>query len=287
MSVIMEAAERQLADEPSLELRLVCGRCGKGGNYRVGEAVIDLDRFVEDPDEAVAFTGIFRCAHCAAEGPWKVPALSRMTIMARKLLGRDLVSIGTIGMFDGTVVRSGAEAVRHLRALLADDPENAFLWDRLGNACLTGGALGEAVRAWERALELDPEEIRSRFSLGRAAFELDLFAEAVPHLHAVLALARKKTGSIPLSHLRAFVREAVLMLLDIRERLGEDVPLFPRAEPRARADGRPAVLRLTSYDLSREEDRDRFADDLLGLGAVSSALRAAPGRGRERRKRPW
>lgn len=283
MSTIAEAARELGKDGP--ELALDCGACGERGRYRAGRVLIDPERLRGDPDGSVAFTGVFGCRRCGAEGPWKLPTMTRIALLGKLIAKRDDVIAGKLVLFDGTTVRTGAEAVRHLRALLEKDPESAFLWDRLGNAYQTGGVLDEAVRAWERAIAIDEDALESHYSLGLLGAEVGLFGEALPHLHAVLALARKKRSSIPKEKLRHLVKDALEALLKIRTESGDEVDVFPPPEPSTQAEQKEVTVYLTSFDLSREAEWDRFADVTIGLDPASSPRRQE--RARRGRKRPW
>lgn len=289
MSAIAEAA-RRLGEGRSLEISLACGACGKRGRYRVGAAVIDLRRLVEsgarglnDLDAAVSFTGIFRCDGCQADGPWKIPTMVRMSLAAKLLARSEDVVSGQLGLVDGTPARTGAEVVSRLRTLLDKEPGDARLWRRLGNAYRSGGVLDEAVMAWERALAIDPDDLESHFSLGIVAFEADAEDEALPHLHNVLRLARRKKDAIPLPKLREFLKETLRTLLDIGEERGDDVGVFPPVEPSSSR--RDETVTVFGFDLSSEEEWDRWADLIMGVGEVSSLLREERDRGR--RKRRW
>lgn len=287
MSVIAEAAQR-LGRALGVELALICGSCGESGEYRVGRVLIDEERLLQNPDDpesAVAFTGIFGCCRCRADGPWRIPSKTGGLLLAGLLAESPDVVSGRLKLFDGTLVRTGAEAARHVLSLLEKDPANASLWNRLGNANYAGLSPDHAVRAWEQALAFDPGHLESHFHLGMVAFEAGLGDEALRHLHAVLRLARGKKDAIPLGKLRGILKKTLRTLLDLRDERGDDAGIFPSDETPG-ADDEATGADVYGFDLSREEEWDRWADLILGIGEVSSLLREERDR-RRRRKRRW
>jgi tetratricopeptide (TPR) repeat protein len=60
------------------------------------------------------------------------------------------------------------KAERHFRAAIDDGAANAALYTNLGNAALQAEHLGEAVLAYRRALDLDPDHRRARANLVHA-----------------------------------------------------------------------------------------------------------------------
>ncbi len=185
------------------KLSLICGSCGKTGKYSVGRVLVDPHRMrgsaKEDKsafEEAVSFSGIFLCKYCGADGPWKFPLMTSMALLASLAIpskpGEWGVQYGELQMFDGTVKRTGAASEAYLKQKLEEQPENGYIWGRLGNFYGHAGLMDRAKAAYEKAVELDPHDAESLYNLGdllrqegdgkRAA---ECFQAAVLHARAV------------------------------------------------------------------------------------------------------
>ncbi len=80
-------------------------------------------------------------------------------------------------------------AQRHCRAGLMASPSNSTLLRLLGQAQRRAGALRDALRTFERAVEVDPGDAPTRVSLGGLLVELGLRDAAIRELETALALA--------------------------------------------------------------------------------------------------
>jgi len=74
------------------------------------------------------------------------------------------------------------------RELIAQHPEDGFLWKALGTMLQPQGKKEEALVAKIRAAELLPHDVEALCNLGRSYFELERTAEAVTALRAAIAL---------------------------------------------------------------------------------------------------
>jgi tetratricopeptide (TPR) repeat protein len=240
----------------TLELR--CKTCGQPGNYSVGRILVDPEtarqadpaRFLE---EGVSFSGIFRCQHCQADGPWEISPESQVMLMVLLATALDdpkhaEVHLLKLIMHDGTVVRTGAEGEARLQKLIAANPTDHYLWNRLGNLYRHAGHADQAANAFVKAIELNPHDCEAHHSLGEM-FEESQPDEAMVHFKQVLARCRHAPARTDPEMLRAMVRRALRYLLD----QGPDELPAPQATT-----GDTAVVYLTELDLSRDADWDRI-----------------------------
>jgi len=87
-----------------------------------------------------------------------------------------------------------------LRKLVAIDPKDADSWDRLGKALFVSGNHNEAVRCFEKSLELKPSVVEVLANLG-VAYKTQGRKEAFEEVLAKLTALDPKTGE----QLKAFV----------------------------------------------------------------------------------
>ena len=87
-----------------------------------------------------------------------------------------------------------------MRKLVAMDPKDADSWDRLGKALFVSGNHNEAVRCFEKSLELKPNVVEVLANLG-VAYKTQGRKEAFEEVLAKLTALDPKTGE----QLRAFV----------------------------------------------------------------------------------
>jgi tetratricopeptide (TPR) repeat protein len=89
-------------------------------------------------------------------------------------------------LFDGTFAQTPAMGEDHLRRLLEADPNNAFLWTRLGNLLRTCCQCAAASAAYVKALALDPGDLEARYHLYRFAAEDDDTAGWLNHARLLI-----------------------------------------------------------------------------------------------------
>lgn len=260
-------------DSPRLDkpLSLVCGACGASGRYDVGKVTID-PRVIGSPDrdtieEAVGFTGYFRCRKCDAGGPWELPSetILRLTGMAvAAVSGMEDVPLvlGCNATFDKHTFRYATDCEAHLKGLIEYEPQRAFLWVRLGNLYSHARQNERAETAYKRALELDPKDIEAHGMLGQLLIETDRPLEAVPHLHAVLKHVRD-ARQVSKELRRNLVREAIECFLAAHAESGGQFDLLPTMNPDEMEKDRgdePVVLELREFNLGREEGIEDLCD---------------------------
>jgi tetratricopeptide (TPR) repeat protein len=255
------------AHEESLHLELECGACGHADTYAVGSFLVSRRRVLRDDaplGDDWGFTGYVLCGRCGGGDTWRLTDRAILTIIEELATSRESGQPGRIiagesRLFDGTVTRFGAQAVAHLEALVAADPQNAFLRDKLGNALHVGGRPDLARAAWEAALALGPDYLPSLYSLGRSLLDHDEPERAVPYLHRCLTAAR--ASPLPPDAKRELVEAAIDASFEAYNATDGRTPLLPAtpSEP-----GRePRRLEIFSLDLSDPRDLRRLADFFL------------------------
>ncbi|MBN2536690.1 tetratricopeptide repeat protein [candidate division WOR-3 bacterium] len=80
------------------------------------------------------------------------------------------------------------EALRSLRRLAEQRPEDPGILLRLGQACREAGRTGEAARLAERAARLDPDRPETHVMLGELRFDAGRFREAATSCRRAVAL---------------------------------------------------------------------------------------------------
>ncbi len=263
---------RNISGVPGVEkpLALVCGVCGASGKYDVGTVTLD-PAVAKSPDrttdEAVGFTGCFRCRKCDAGGPWELPVetLARLTVMlAETNAGVEDVPLflGCTATFDKHIFRYATDAEAHLEELIDLEPERAFLWVRLGNLYTHAGQNERAEKTYERAIELDPKDIEAHSMLGQLLTETGRPLEAVPHWHAVLKHVRE-AQEVDKELRRNLVRGAIECLLEAHAESNGQIDLLPTIDPgelEKPRDGGPVLLELREFDLGSEKGINDLCD---------------------------
>lgn len=72
------------------------------------------------------------------------------------------------------------------RALALEQPEDARVFNDLGNLLVLAGELDQAEAAYTRALELDPQKVSTRFNLGLLLQQTGRFRDALEQYRSVL-----------------------------------------------------------------------------------------------------
>jgi tetratricopeptide (TPR) repeat protein len=168
----------------SQNLRLICSQCGKGAVYDVGRIFFGPAGDEKTAKRKFGFSNYFRCQECDGPGPWEVA--DYMTVLSiafrsRMDKGQDKIVEGVCHLFDGTEIQTPALGEQYLLRLVEKDPRNGFLCARLGNLLRACGRQAAAIAWYEKALELDPEDIESRYHLLGFAFEDGRSSDAARH----------------------------------------------------------------------------------------------------------
>lgn len=74
------------------------------------------------------------------------------------------------------------------RALALEQPEDARVFNDLGNLLVLAGELEQAEAAYSRALELDPQKVSTRFNLALLLQEVGRYRDALEQYREVLAI---------------------------------------------------------------------------------------------------
>ena len=167
--------------------------------------------------------------------------------------------------FDKQTIRYATDGEAHLKKLIDHEPERAFLWVRLGNLYSHAGQHERAQTTYERAIELDPEDIEAHSMLGQLLIDTDRPLEAVPHFHAVLKHARD-ARQVNKGLRRNLVRGAIECLLEAHAESKGQIDFLPTMDPgelKGRTKDEPVVLYLREFDLGSEEDISDLCDTFL------------------------
>jgi uncharacterized protein YecA (UPF0149 family) len=265
--------------EPAgIPLELRCAACGKAKPYPVGRVIVDPEVMAEKTpggiDDAFGFTGYFHCAYCQAGGPWELTPLSRLALLA--LLAEAVQSKGRharihfvkMVLFDGTASRWPTQAEAHLKNRIDADPDNYFLWSRLGNVYKSADAPGLAEDAFREALKRNEHDVESHHSLGEIYLQRGDDERAARHFHQVLLQARHAPARTDREFLRGLLEHTLGMLVRLHHDSGGKIPFYPEeafeeGRQAAASATEPVVVRLESFDLSDEEDRGRLIEQWM------------------------
>jgi hypothetical protein len=254
-----------VGDIPELErkLSLICGHCERKGKYHVGRVLLDPARLrafeagEAQFEEAVSFSGIFFCKHCGAGGPWKIPFTTSLALLALLKFssepGEYGVQLGQLQLFDGTRLRTGAEAEAYLKQKLDEQPENAFIWGRLANLYDHSGLLDQAKSAFEKAIQLDPGEVESLYNLGSLLRDEGDWKRAAECFESAVRHAQTAPNTSP-ELLEKLVRTCLEELFELHCESDGEIPFPPKfPTPPIEADERPQSLGIVNLDLASEE----------------------------------
>jgi len=172
---------------------------------------------------------------------------------------------GCNGTFDKKTFRYVTDAEAHLQRLIDREPERAFLWVRLGNLYSHSGQNDRAEAAYQRALELDPQDIEAHSMLGQVLCDTNRLLEGVPHWHTILKHARD-AQDLSMELRRNLVRGAIESLLDARAQSNGQIELFPKPDPAELNKVRPdesVTLVLRDFDLGTEKGINDLCDTFL------------------------
>jgi len=257
----------------TVSMRLKCGKCGHTAKYNLTRIYISPEALEakgsEDRDESISFGDYFRCNKCGSAWPWELTSDAYLTLTALTLkhfskLKEERLIFGIPQLFDGSPFHSAAQAEEYLQGLLEREPQNAFVWDRLGNVYEKAGLLKKATEAFTKALEINPKELESHFSLGYLSLEKGKDKKAAEHFHQVILLAWKNQ-KVPEKKLRELVYQTLGWLCSIADRSQGKISMFPPPAPALPADSdEPALVYMSEFDLGKEADRQRLVDMVLG-----------------------
>jgi len=212
------------------EIMMQCKRCGRKGKYNIGPVFIDIPEKREDIDNTIRqMPGYFRCIHCNAGGEWEdsneVLMLSIMTLLNPDDFS-DLCQIGKIELYDGTSHQYATDAEEHLLQKIAKDPNNGFIWNRLGNLYHKGGRPELAMAAFEKSIEVDPKQMESHFSIGNLLSEVSDNQHAMHHFHLMM-LTAEDYKQMDAESLRELLSNGLHIAFHIFIHSNGKIPLLP------------------------------------------------------------
>jgi Fe-S cluster biosynthesis and repair protein YggX len=114
------------------------------------------------------------------------------------------------------------ERIAQFRKMATDDPDNELGHYRLGQLLMEAEQYPEAVRSFQRTLELSPQFSRVFVLLANCYLKMNQRAEAVETLKKGYAVAEERGDNMP--------RDEMARMLT---QLGEPLPATPKAAPAA------------------------------------------------------
>jgi tetratricopeptide (TPR) repeat protein len=260
------------------QLRLKCRTCGTKATYSVGRVFVNPNamRRVFDGaapyEEAVFFSGNFRCKKCGLGGPWDLPKVTQARLNILQMMAvkdpnsyaATAINLGELRLFDGTPCHSGGEGEAYIQGKIDADPGNFFLWSRLGNLHNIAEQPDRALPAFQKAVELNPHDVESHHSLGAIYHARGQLDEAAAQFHQVLLHARQapqRTRNLG-DMLKNIVRDTLERLLDLHEASGKRIEVLPAGAPGRpdNVDAKEAVVVLKTWDLSKESDWEQLTN---------------------------
>lgn len=216
---------------------LICRNCGKKAKYDIGTMIFNLNKYIpeeKDNMDFVQLTGYFRCIQCNSGGPWDYTDSFkfRVTVGLATAMGGESKDylFAEIILFDGSSHQFATESEEHLLKKILHR-EDSYLWNKLGNLYYKGNRPDLATFAFERSLELDPQQMESHFSLGDILTETRFVLEGVTHLHRALLTARDYT-KLEARRLRDILAAALYKLALISMHTNGEMEMLPPAQLR-------------------------------------------------------
>ncbi len=264
---------------------LTCKSCGRKGKYDVGILSVNSEEVVKDGDtqKHTQMTGYFRCKHCNEAGNWELPNSILMCIIAGTLPalgGSDPSSnifFGKNQLFDGTSHQYATDAEEHLLQLLKERPDDAYIWNRLGNLYQKGNRPELGVSVFEHSVRLDPKQVESHYTLGMMLTQIEDLPNAGYHFRQML-LHAKEYKKLPAEDLRDLLAIGLSELFVMSHRTDGEIPIFPTPEELA-ASAQQETQPGTLVDMEMElvpGDVETFyplAEIFMGLRAKEIPLR--------------
>ena len=232
--------------------RLQCGHCGKTGEYNLGAVAFDIHAFGEaasdllgraDLMDHLQAAGYFRCKHCNGAGNWQL-SKSDMGMLQLALMAAMVAIGGKIGnvnhvadrfIFGAIIVdkdfkpRWGTDAEEHFLVKLEKKPQDAYLWNRLGNYFRKNGRADLAAAVFEHSIHIDKTQMESYFSLGSILYEVGEYEAAGWHLRQAMIYADRYPHMTALD-MRKMLVTALEVLFEINAITNDRVPPLPTPE---------------------------------------------------------
>ncbi len=268
---------------PPLTLELAC-RCGGLSTHEFEYALVNPDRQHDVQGwDGVFLPRIVECDRCGAVDDYTLTSTSFLRLLlelgadavtgkfAKKVREGSRVLLGVSQLWDGTTAQRPSQAVAHLRKIADERPTSGEALRRLGNAEERFGRLAEAEQSWRRALEVDPLEVESAYSLAKCLSETGRWQEAFAFLRAGIQLL-PRTKARDADHRRALSEGFTDVLWDV---LGEsDEPVALQACWEGDSSKERVVASLSSVDLRQLEEWDQLPEFLASPELISVDLTA-------------
>ncbi len=277
-SSLVQGVRSLAAEAEALPLRLSlrCNRCQRQGSFTPKKVIIhpDLEACKRAGWDGVTFERIVVCKFCGAEDDYTLGPDAMLVLLSGsllKLIGSQgppsadpvaggPVHVGIAGVADGTPIRRASDVLRHWQARIAQDPNDAEAWLRLGYALRRSERVAEAWDALQRAATLRPTDLDAPTVLLDMLLEQDRASEGRALAQTVLTTMAEGDAS------HASRIDAVRVVLEYAQAL--------------LAEGRPLALEAEwARSLPREEMApDHGAIDLRRIGRWDRlhALLASP-----------
>ncbi len=282
---------------PQKMFKLICGVCGRSGNYTVGLIAIDLEKCTKEEyrgtgnswQDGFQFSDYFRCRHCNAAGNWQFPPRTA-TMLQMKIIGAVMskqIGLESNGVVVGRITISGdrafqwaSDAESFYLEKLRDTPGDGWIWNRLGNVYYKGGRADLAVVAYEESLKHDPHQVESHYSLGKILFQVGETEAAIQHFRRALHSAHDYQRLEPLA-LRDMLSDSLFALLDIVRDAEVFATLLPCAdelegEAETRKKHRTLFFTELDLDLSQFEGMYPLAEVYMGKQQKQIPLQEKP-----------
>lgn len=242
---------------------LTCKSCGRRGKYDVGMIVVNVDKENKEENmiDNIQTTGYFRCKHCHDAGNWEFPSSFLTQAMASVLQFGNSI-IGKNLLFDGSWHRFATDAEEHLLHLLKQNPQDAYIWNRLGNLYHKGNRPELAVSAFEHSIKIDPSQIESHYTLGDLLAQISDLQNAGYHLRQMLlgAAAYKK---MPAVKLREMLASGLQLLFFMSDHTNGEVPFLPTLDEIKESEREVSFTNLTDVEV------DIFPDDISSFFPIA------------------
>ncbi|WP_431027769.1 tetratricopeptide repeat protein [Lysinibacillus sp. LZ02] len=232
---ITDNREKIISGTPKNEVMLQCKHCNQKGKYNVGTLYINIDEKNENTRKTaqkMQMTGYFRCKHCNTAGEWEDSSELYMMGIAALLtpnLENNFVQFGEMQLFDGTKPKYCTDGEEHLLNKIAAAPNNALLWNKLGNLYSIGARPELAMAAFEKSIEIDPNQTESHFSMANILMDIKDYSNSLHHLHQMI-LAAEHYKHIEANHLRDLLAHAICSSFIINAESKGRLPALPTQE---------------------------------------------------------
>ncbi len=264
------------AEFPENILRLTCGKCGKSGDYDLGTLVFPA-KAAEAGKAVEKFQalGYFRCKHCNAAGEWELSPRVK-TMLAGKMVAALVTNPVGSDRQEGAIFGEalidnvfspcwGSDAESYFLKKLSETPDNAYFWNRLGNAYYRGKRPELSVFAHEQAITKDVCQVESHFTLGKILIECGEMELAGDHLRQAVAFSHQYTY-LTAYDLREIIVGSLEILLTIYKQSENKINMLPKPQKQVISQHNKSQIAAT-LALDFEVDADR-RDTLYPLAEV-------------------